>query len=140
MCSKFTPGPWEIVNEHYIESVDHGIAKVHYGQEGTADTHLIVAAPDMYEALKELYGYMEDQFHGDNFQPMLARAYRALQKAKGEEIDPHKHNRHYCDFAKAEDKEEWQHETLRDMRGRDHRAEPEREIRGWLHELRPCEI
>jgi hypothetical protein len=49
-----------------------------------ANANLIVAAPEMYESLDEIYGYMFDHFKGDNFRPMLARAKAALKKAKGD--------------------------------------------------------
>jgi len=41
------------------------------------------AAPEMYEALKEMYDYMSDHFKGSNFRPMLARAKAAIAKAEG---------------------------------------------------------
>ena len=49
----------------------------------------------LYNSLKELYGYMEDHCRGSNFEPMLWRAYQVLQKVIGEIPDPSKHNSHY---------------------------------------------
>ncbi|NLB49177.1 MAG: hypothetical protein GX813_05025 [Erysipelotrichia bacterium] len=51
-----------------------------------ANANLIAAAPEMYQALDEMYEYMSDHFKGHNFRPMLARAAFALAKAKGSQV------------------------------------------------------
>jgi len=98
------PGLWtvgfynpdgEFITDSDHDSKEDAAKRVHYLNGGSP------VAPDMLESLEELYGWMSDQCKGDNFQPMLARAYRALQKAKGKTIDPRKHNRHNIYF-KAE--------------------------------------
>jgi len=86
--AEFTPGPWEIVNKHYIESADHGIAKVHYGREGEADTYLIAAAPDMYEALLALVDAINDariDSSAKDINHALTLTRMAIAKAEGKE-------------------------------------------------------
>lgn len=58
---KNTPAPWETCKEYSapgavdIVSDSHIIAEVYgYGEEAEANAHLIAAARDMYEALKEV--------------------------------------------------------------------------------------
>lgn len=77
MSTQHTPGPWEIVSDHKsprIES-DHGefvcVASVDAagfvglrfpnGGDDGPDARLLTAAPDMYEALKELYAVVKGE-------------------------------------------------------------------------------
>lgn len=79
-----SPGPWEALMDHgewYINDNHNGLVCMNIQEKADAD--LIAAAPEMYEALKEMYEYMVDRFKGSNFRPMLSGAKIALEKAEG---------------------------------------------------------
>lgn len=74
MSTQHTPGPWEIDDEYVKQSgnPDVGICRVLNMDKGgdkqwfrgpitEANAHLIAAAPDMYEALKELYAVVKGE-------------------------------------------------------------------------------
>jgi len=80
--TKFTPGPWEISSEwtdtgsHYTcISADNAIDDIvgEHGVMGTANTHLIAAAPDMY-ALIETISNREGLWSMNDLQVALAKA------------------------------------------------------------------
>ena len=97
-----TPGPWR-VNESKISGKENIsdlteivgpqrngsqrlIAKM-YGcalPEGQANARLIAAAPELYEALVDLIGFL---FHGKKDSQAILRATAALAKARGVEVE-----------------------------------------------------
>lgn len=94
--SKFTPGPWKVLEHSWsdtsivAEGFDHGICLLdinHATEESqaadeavmAANARLISAAPDLLEALREAWPYVPDH-HG----PVQARIKAALSKATGE--------------------------------------------------------
>lgn len=94
-----TPGPWathktegnggNIPDRLEIVGPEEGrkrslIASI-YGfkmPEGQANAQLIAAAPELYEALEDLIGFL---FHGKKDRQTILRATAALAKARGEE-------------------------------------------------------
>lgn len=98
----FTKGPWSIGSDIIsikIESECQDVAEINrpedprdisHATEVVANAHLIAAAPDMYEALKELVGiidgYWEDNDREaiDGFTSQPAKA--AIAKAEGQRI------------------------------------------------------
>ena len=97
--TKWTPGPWEVcdlsirdgVPVHEITSLHDScwIAQVqdHRNCSGTlpgsANAHLIAAAPELYEALEALVPFVNGAFEGAMQRVKSARA--ALRKARGEQ-------------------------------------------------------
>jgi len=91
--SKFTPGPWQVnvwtTGRRTVEGVNAPtIAEIHDTHEDVekaANARLIAAAPDLYEALRELTALMEDvrtgQYTPDSFTTQPARI--TLAKAEG---------------------------------------------------------
>ena len=91
--TKFTPGPWEVVDhEHYpsfreVRGPSFNVKAVMVATDLTfadylqrdADLHLIAAAPDLYDALCDM---VSD--HAEISQATLDFARRALAKARGE--------------------------------------------------------
>ena len=95
----YTPGPWathktegnggNISDRLEIVGPEEGrkrtlIASI-YGfkmPEGQANARLIAAAPELYEALVDLIGFV---FHGKKDRQAILRATAALAKARGEE-------------------------------------------------------
>jgi len=59
MSEKFTPGPWRVEKRHAVHSGKRRTANANVMNhripymEKKANAHLISAAPDMYEAMKE---------------------------------------------------------------------------------------
>ena len=57
---KWTPGPWKIDDTHVKTAINAGnthVAMVNWGvnrDEHEANTYLIAAAPDLYEALRNI--------------------------------------------------------------------------------------
>lgn len=92
MNEKWTPGPWfegskGIIGPR-IESDDQsngflGAVCEVYGEKETFDAHLISAAPDLYEALKEYLGDWGENDTMDHI-PGVKKARFALAKARGE--------------------------------------------------------
>lgn len=93
----FTPGPWRIVkhtkapdadlgphDDWTIESVQGGICWEAQGRgaaQTEANARLIAAAPELYEALEELFDIVSR-----NGLAMSNRANTALRKARGETL------------------------------------------------------
>ncbi len=80
----YTPGPWR-VDRPYIRGAGRAIASLeswHNEVEDAANAHLIAAAPELYEALVDLIGFL---FHGKKDRQTILRATAALAKARGEE-------------------------------------------------------
>jgi len=93
--AKFTPGPWEwdgdVWDYDYAEEAPWLIGKdnqiILKGEidcANKANAHLIAAAPDLYEAIKELLYALQDD---DNWRTsgVYEDAEAALAKARGEE-------------------------------------------------------
>lgn len=86
--TKFTPGPWFISRKFVVGPRDQedgqsygmivGVADV-YGENRSADAHLIAAAPELYEVL---IGAME--LGGAIQMCLYDKALAALAKARGE--------------------------------------------------------
>ncbi|MHB1419526.1 MAG: hypothetical protein ACYCX4_08020 [Bacillota bacterium] len=99
--SEFTPGPWKL-DKFYKANIAEGFSKViagvHNGkvvadwpqgtntspQEHHSNANLIAAAPDMYEALEELFNLLEEYQPNWYLNGHYKRALAALQKARGE--------------------------------------------------------
>ena len=88
--SRHTPGPWEfeIITSSYVTAFDGThIADVHHGRtatakaEGSANARLIAAAPDLLEALKEVFS----DHDAVNRLSWVNRAAAAIAKATGGE-------------------------------------------------------
>jgi len=92
--TKFTPGPWEwdgdVWDYDYAEEAPWLIGKdnqiIIKGEidcANKANAHLIAAAPDLYEAIKELLYALQDD---DNWRTsgVYEDAENALAKARGE--------------------------------------------------------
>jgi len=97
--SKHTPGPWEIKRHfdscyRYISAPEHiALAQVVWCVEEEerspvceANAHLIAAAPDLLEALEELFHLIDDAHDGERVftWEMQRKARTAIAKAKGE--------------------------------------------------------
>lgn len=69
-----------------VQKTDDKINNFLKDEQGMANAHLIAAAPDMLEALKEIIPDMEHYVatHGPGPDRRLARAIAAIKKAKGE--------------------------------------------------------
>lgn len=88
--SKYTPGPWVARaarelgwlifadDDEVVESLD---SRERYGTiHSEADAHLIAAAPDLLEALEQVFKVMKDDM------PVALKkvCYETIEKAKGE--------------------------------------------------------
>ena len=97
--SEFTPGPWrkgdvgELMLKHKYREIisDDGKIGLVYGiidQDNTANANLIAAAPELYEALEELYEFQAVDISVPRFfkkfEAVMAKAHAALKKAGGE--------------------------------------------------------
>lgn len=86
--TKFTPGPWRVIDEHQFIAVQRGRSGG-FAVEGLsleqarADANLIAASPDLYAALEDLIAYVEDGYGDDESNEGMA-AHKALKKARGE--------------------------------------------------------
>lgn len=80
--SKHTPGPWSVAATHnqceVVDSAHTGIWNLVAKAEKPEDARLIAAAPEMYEALKQLCELPEARW-AERWKPALA----ALAKAEG---------------------------------------------------------
>jgi len=79
---KHTPGPWSIRQESvWSVGTDHEMSALVYGctdEEEEANAHLIAAAPDLLEALKELRDW-----YRENVGLPACKANAAIAKAEG---------------------------------------------------------
>ena len=94
--AKFTKGPWKVVdnghflqisfpwenNPNVIDRYCRSVADIH--NNDTANANLIAAAPDMYDALEEVWRILDSTMplSRDN---RADRIKRILRKARGEE-------------------------------------------------------
>jgi hypothetical protein len=96
--SGFTPGPWRL--DKYGKLIagegQFGLVKIHSpwieeawagDEEADANMALIAAAPALYEALRECYGYTDllrsTMTHAPKIDAALERAKAALAQAEG---------------------------------------------------------
>lgn len=89
--TKFTPGPWELDNFFSLTdkqgktiTISCGIAitgRTKYGIEETANSHLIAAAPELYDAL-EFFASLNLQSY-NWLEPHILKAKDAILKAQG---------------------------------------------------------
>lgn len=78
---KFTPGPWYVDGTFVTNDEDLDICSM--GDVAwEANAHLIAAAPELYEALRDLIAYCDPT--GDYIDDELVWARAALAKARGE--------------------------------------------------------
>ena len=93
MNAKHTPGPWNIgtppPNGEQTVGTDQGlmvaVATTGAGVKTKANAHLIAAAPDLLEALKDCVAVMDRELAGLKvIQPELSAARAAIAKATGE--------------------------------------------------------
>jgi len=87
--TKFTPGPWHEIQSEDSDSMligpldDRGIMPYCISHvESEDDAHLIAAAPEIYDALKNLLEVISWEPYADN-EIIIARA--ALAKARGQQ-------------------------------------------------------
>lgn len=86
--AKFTPGPWKCSKKFdfvVVSENEEEIADASYGEYPQANTSLIAAAPDLYDALKSCLNFMENTESELGFSLESAdQARAALTKARGE--------------------------------------------------------
>ena len=89
--SEFTRGPWEPVRSLTCGHLraGHNYNTPEPKKEWTdADIRLIAAAPELYEALEELYQFQAVDISVPRFfkqfEAVMAKAHAALKKARGE--------------------------------------------------------
>lgn len=85
--STFTKGPW-LHNDFQIIADDTVIANCTYGARNSNnanDARLIAAAPDLYEALKELIDMDVAYQRGQKVSDAVDKARAALAKADGKQ-------------------------------------------------------
>lgn len=89
----YTKGPWKVIHEFNVISDTGRIIAAcgghsdNHNVEGTynaniANTRLIAAAPDMYEALKDLLRHYRNYMNNSD-QALINRCLDALRKAEG---------------------------------------------------------
>ena len=101
---KYTPGPWEVINEFNVYGKGHRLVAACGGRsqnydvennhiEKVASAHLIAAAPDMYEALKQICNdcdpaekYCPDSFEEEKRICIDCYIGKALAKAEGNNV------------------------------------------------------
>ena len=92
--SKHTPGPWEAIHyagtDAYSDVVAGRVALVDGSHSNPLlspeDARLIAAAPDMFEALRDIASYYDPSF-GDYANTLATKAQKALAKASGEQTE-----------------------------------------------------
>lgn len=97
-----TPGPWKVDEDgfvwgccpgpafmktaHFLVAEVRGWGYLQYRADGeqiqAGNARLIAAAPELYEALENLLGFL---FHGKKDRQAILRAKAALAKARGDE-------------------------------------------------------
>jgi len=89
METKWTEGPWEVVNGVHIRSAKDPIAKVWMMRngEGKANANLLAAAPELYDALEKAIIYWYNDHFDEEYPYRIEwadEARAALTKARGE--------------------------------------------------------
>lgn len=94
--TKFTPGPWDIkenlgTDEAYCDW--HKVGPVDLmGGKANGNSHLIAAAPELYEAANvalsrlQLTGGKDGEYLGNHEKKMIEVLSKALAKARGEAV------------------------------------------------------
>lgn len=82
--TKFTKGPWWLSGKGTIRAGESAWVAHCSWHNKEANAHLIAAAPDLYEALYEIFYYQggADSVVDDEY--VMERAKAALAKARGE--------------------------------------------------------
>lgn len=84
----YTPGPWR-VERPYIRGAGRVIASLESGRnevEDTANARLIAAAPELFEALRDIYAALViEEISAETRTRARLRASAVLAKARGEE-------------------------------------------------------
>ncbi len=86
----YTPGPWNYEEPGwdglpYLTSTNGEVVATFFSEpENSSDIQLIAAAPELYEALVGLIGFL---FHGKKDSQAILRATAALAKARGVEVE-----------------------------------------------------
>jgi len=88
--TKWTPGPWEVIDDYWIVGPDGGIAEAfHNLYDGTeaANAHLIASAPDLYEALSMARDRLSELQGGEDAitQSVIGLADCVMRQARGEQ-------------------------------------------------------
>ena len=84
----YTPGPWSYEEPdwdglpHLMAANGDAVATFFSEPKNSRDIPLIAAAPELYEALVDLMGFL---FHGKKDRQAFLRATAALAKARGDE-------------------------------------------------------
>ena len=88
---KHTPGPWEVYETPFgfdvIRAERHDLICEPYGPDKKANARLISAAPELYEALKELMDVQGKSVIGAPVKPWsnaMDKALRAVKKVEGD--------------------------------------------------------
>jgi hypothetical protein len=94
MEKKWTPGPWKVLNDQIktpagitlrVSGVALPCGYVPQEDESYANAHLIAAAPELYEALEEIFFDGQDYAQrSGKYVSWLKKAEAALIKARGE--------------------------------------------------------
>ena len=90
---KYSKGDWKVIKDDfrriYIDTPTRSVASIQrQSTEDEANARLIAAAPDMYEALKELIDHMtlpQNDIHRPYLADVKRLAIKALAKAEGKE-------------------------------------------------------
>ncbi len=92
--AKHTPGPWECRKSRQ-EGMYQVVCGTFYvqGLMGEANARLIAAAPELLEALEELYWLVDERQRLGRFVEIYDKAKAAIAAARGEDVDPHKQAR-----------------------------------------------
>ena len=92
MSTKFTEGPWKAHNRGPVFTKED-VYEIHWSEDGEcvaeivhgeADANLIAAAPELYEALKEMEEFVDMECGIGAFSSSCKSAVKALAKARGE--------------------------------------------------------
>jgi hypothetical protein len=86
----YTKGKWYTISGGFVDAITNGttipieVATIH-GENQEGDAQLISAAPDMYEALKEVIDLtlFTDKIENVDWQKFRRHAVNALNKAEG---------------------------------------------------------
>ena len=80
--SQHTPGPWTVEGDKICDVVAEKQSYLIAQHVLWVDAHLIAAAPDMYETLKEAWSFLAFR---DNNRELFDKITAALAKAEGRE-------------------------------------------------------
>jgi len=87
MTAKFTPGPWDIIEDsdgHRIRKGRYILGRTYENADDAANASLIAAAPELYDVLAELEESADYWSEYDVPIGIVERIKAALAKARGE--------------------------------------------------------